>query len=78
MAEEKKEKAQQISQLTSALASVEGKMSELLAKQGAFIVADRMSKPLSKQEELTVKSVKDFIFTCTNGVKGSYTGDMVG
>jgi hypothetical protein len=78
LAEEKKEKAQQIGQLTSALASVEGKMSELLAKQGAFIVADRMSKPLAKQEGLTVKFVKDYIFTSTNGTKGTYTGDMVG
>ena len=78
MAEEKKEKAQQIGQLTSALASVEGKMSELLAKQGAFIVADRMSKPLSKQEELTVKFVRDFKFTNVGGNQATYTGDMVG
>ena len=78
MAEEKKEKAQQISQLTSALASVEGKMSELLAKQGAFIVADRMSKPLYKQEGLTVKFVKDYIFPDSLGGQATYTGDMVG
>ena len=78
MAEEKKEKAQQISQLTSALASVEGKMSELLAKQGAFIVAGRMSKPLYKQEGLPVKFVKDYIYTTKGGVKATYTGDMVG